>query len=348
MRNGMHKEVLVAGGGGFLGSHLCDALLAQGARVTCIDNFLTGRRRNLRRLERESRFELVEIDVINPLPASLMRKGRAFDAVYNLACAASPPLYQADPEHTLLTSVLGTRHLLRLAERHDARFLLASTSEIYGDPHVHPQTEHYWGHVNPIGPRACYDEGKRAAETLTFDYARGGRGEVRVARIFNTYGPRLPAEDGRVVSNVISQVLNGQDVTVYGDGSQTRSFCYVNDTVEGLMRLMAHEGPLATPVNLGNPNEITINELVERVLELTRSGARVIRKPLPKDDPRRRRPDISLAQQLLGWEPRTELDQGLRATIDWYRMELEEGERSRQREHSMAGPLRARMLLAGS
>jgi UDP-glucuronate decarboxylase len=310
------KRVLVAGGAGFLGSHLCERLVAEGAQVTCLDNLQTGRRENLKRLRREPRFEFIEADIVDTLPAGLKR--RKFDEVYNLACAASPPLYQRDPEHTLMTSVLGTRHLLRLAEACDARFLISSTSEVYGDPDVHPQQEHYWGNVNCTGPRACYDEGKRAAETLCFDYDRLGRAQVRVARIFNTYGPRLSADDGRVVSNVVSQALLGDDITIYGDGSQTRSFCYVDDLVEGLMALMAYDGPQPGPVNLGNPIELTICELVDKVLALTDSASEVIHQRLPQDDPKRRRPDIAKAEQVLGWRPRTSLELGLRATIAWF------------------------------
>jgi UDP-glucuronate decarboxylase len=315
------KTILVAGGAGFLGSHLCEALVADGHRVIALDNFLTGKKRNLRALERDARFDLVEADVVETLPTRLKRQ--KIDQIYNLACPASPPLYQADPEHTLLTSVLGARHLLQLAEANAARFLLASTSEIYGDPEVHPQPESYRGCVNPIGPRACYDEGKRAAETLTYDYARTGRAEVRVARIFNTYGPRLDADDGRVVSNVISQALAGEDVTVYGDGRQTRSFCYVDDLVDGLVRLMAVRGVAPEPVNLGNPTELTVNELVERVMRLTGSSSRVVRRPLPVDDPKRRRPDVSRAKRLLGWEPTTPVELGLTQTIAWFEAERE-------------------------
>src|SRR3954469_25826268 len=288
MPNERQQEVLVAGGAGFLGSHLCERLIEAGARVTCLDNFQTGERGNLRRLSRLPGFDLVEADIVDPLPAKLLR--RRFDRLYNLAWGASPPLYQADPEHTMLTSVLGTQHLLRFAEATGARLLLSSTSEVYGDPDFHPQAESYWGHVNCTGPRACYDEGKRAAETLCFDYDRLGRAEVRVARIFNTYGPRLRASDGRVVSNVISQALAGDEITVFGDGSQTRSFCYVADTVDGLVRLMDFEGDQPGPVNLGNPIERTILELVDLVLAVTGSRSEVIHQPLPVDDPRRRRP----------------------------------------------------------
>jgi len=310
------KTILVTGGAGFLGSHLCERLIAEGARVVCLDNFLTGNRANLRKLQRNPRFELVEADIVDPLPARVSQ--RSFDEIYNLACAASPPLYQADPEHTLMTSVLGTHHLLKLAHACGARFLLTSTSEVYGDPDVHPQVETYRGNVSCTGPRACYDEGKRAAETLCFDYDRLGRGVVRVARIFNTYGPRLSAEDGRVVSNVVSQALAGEDITIFGDGSQTRSFCYVADTVDGLIRLMALKGPQPGPINIGNPVERTICELVDVILALTGSSSEVVRRPLPVDDPRRRRPDISKAETLLKWSPRTTLEQGLRATIAWF------------------------------
>src|SRR4051812_1063340 len=322
MKNGRRRLVLVAGGAGFLGSHLCDALLTEGAHVVCLDNFRTGRRQNLRHLEREPHFDVLEADVINPFPARLRGARARFDAIFNLACAASPPHYQADPEHTLLTSVVGTHNLLTLAEKTDARFLLASTSEIYGDPEIHPQIENYWGNVNPTGPRACYDEGKRAAETLSFDFERAGRADVRVARVFNTYGPRMRADDGRVVSNVICQALAGEDITVYGDVRQTRSFCYAPDLIDGLMRLMAFEGTLPGPVNLGNPVELTVGDLVERALALTGSQSVVVTRPLPVDDPRRRRPDIARAAKFLGWTPRTPLEKGLKATITWFAAEV--------------------------
>jgi nucleoside-diphosphate-sugar epimerase/spore maturation protein CgeB len=312
------KTALVTGGAGFIGSHICDALIAEGARVVCLDNLLTGRRDNIRHLERESRFELVESDVIDALPFRL-RSGRVpFTHVYHLACAASPPHYQADPEHTMLTNVIGTRNMLQLAEDNGARLLLSSTSEVYGDPEVHPQPEDYRGWVSCTGPRACYDEGKRAAETLAFDYLRTRRGDVRVARIFNTYGPRMRPDDGRVVSNVICQALAGEDITIYGDGSQTRSFCYVSDLVDGLLRLMESERAVGMPVNLGNPNELTVAELVERVIALTGSRSRVVQRPLPEDDPRRRKPDIARARELLGWSPKVNLQQGLEATIAWF------------------------------
>jgi UDP-glucuronate decarboxylase len=322
MKNGKSKHVLVAGGAGFLGSHLCDALLSEGAHVVALDNFQTGRKQNLRHLEREPRFDLIDSDIIKPLPARLRSKRVKFDEVYNLACAASPPHYQADPEHTMLTSVVGTHNLLTFSEEIGARFFLASTSEIYGDPEVHPQTESYWGNVNPTGPRACYDEGKRAAETLTFDFDRSGRADVRVARIFNTYGPRMRADDGRVVSNVICQALAGEDITIYGDGSQTRSFCYVSDLVDGFLRLMAYQGPFPGAVNLGNPVELTVGDLAEKVLAMTGSSSRIVTRPLPVDDPRRRRPDITRAKQLLGWSPRTSLEVGLKSTIAWFSDEM--------------------------
>jgi UDP-glucuronate decarboxylase len=315
---GTPKTALVTGGAGFIGSHICDALIAEGARVVCLDNFMTGRRDNIAHLERERRFELLECDVIDRLPFRI-RSGRTpFTHIYHLACAASPPHYQADPEHTMLTNVIGTRNMLHLAEDTGARLLLTSTSEVYGDPEVHPQSEDYRGWVSCTGPRACYDEGKRAAETLAFDYLRTGRSDVRVARIFNTYGPRMRPDDGRVVSNIICQALAGEDVTVYGDGSQTRSFCYVSDLVDGLMRLMASDAAAGMPVNLGNPVELTVADLVQRVLALTGSRSRVVNRPLPEDDPRRRKPDISRAGALLGWRPKVALQQGLEATIAWF------------------------------
>ncbi|MGU3537928.1 UDP-glucuronic acid decarboxylase family protein [Methylobacterium sp. A54F] len=317
MRQSRDGRVLVAGGAGFIGSHLVDALLGEGARVVCLDNLLTGRRVNLAHLAREPRFELVEADVTEALPA-LPR----FERIFNLACAASPPHYQADPLHTMLTSVVGTNRLLERARADGARFLQASTSEVYGDPEVHPQRESYWGHVNPTGPRACYDEGKRSAEALTFDFERCHGTDVRVARIFNTYGPRMRADDGRVVSNVVCQALAGEDITVYGDGRQTRSFCYVSDLVDGLMRLMRREASPGGPVNLGNPHEITVCELVEEVIALTGTRSRVVRRPLPVDDPTRRRPDITRAGTLLGWAPQVDLEAGLAATIAWFAREI--------------------------
>jgi len=323
VRTANSKIALVAGGSGFIGSHLVDALLAEGATVVCLDSFTTGRPGNLRHLHGESRFDFVEADVIDELPAAVSR--RRFSHVYNLACAASPPHYQMDPEHTMLTNVVGTRNLLRLAEEKGARFLLTSTSEVYGDPEQHPQTESYRGWVNCTGPRACYDEGKRAAETLAFDFQRLRRADVRVARLFNTYGPRMRPDDGRVVSNVICQALAGEDVTIYGDGSQTRSFCYVSDLVDGLMRLMASD-VRDGPVNLGNPVELTVSDLAERVLRMTGSRSRISYRPLPIDDPRRRRPDIGRAKALLGWEPKVTLQQGLEATAAWFAQERDSAE----------------------
>ncbi|NUR56298.1 MAG: SDR family NAD(P)-dependent oxidoreductase [Acidobacteria bacterium] len=310
--------VLVTGGAGFIGSNLCDRLIDEGARVICVDSLQTGRADNLAQHEREPRFEFVEHDVIDKLPQWL-RGGRVkFTHIYHLACAASPPHYQADPEHTMLTCVVGTRNLLTLAEETGARLLLSSTSEVYGDPEVHPQTEDYRGWVNCTGPRACYDEGKRAAETLAFDFLRSRRADVRVARIFNTYGPRMRCDDGRVVSNVVCQALSGEDITVYGDGSQTRSFCYVDDLVEGLCRLMRSDRAAGMPVNLGNPSELTVRDLVNLVLAMTGSSSGIVRMPLPEDDPRRRKPDISRARELLGWQPEVDLRQGLKATIRWF------------------------------
>jgi UDP-glucuronate decarboxylase len=307
------RRVLVAGGAGFIGSHLCEALLGRGHEVVCLDSFLTGTPDNIRLLQENARFRLVRSDVIDPLPASLR-----VDAVCNLACAASPPHYQADPVHTMLTSVMGTRNLLALAADSGARFLQASTSEVYGDPEVHPQTETYLGSVNPTGPRACYDEGKRAAEALCFDYRRAGRVDVRVARIFNTYGPRMRADDGRVISNLVTQALAGVDITLYGSGEQTRSFCYIDDLVDGLLRLLNAEEAPAGPINLGNPQEITVRQLADRVLQMTGSFSRVVYRPLPIDDPRRRCPDISLAGLLLRWAPKVPLDVGLSRTIAWF------------------------------
>jgi len=306
-------RVLVAGAAGFIGSHLCDALLARGMSVVGVDSFYTGAPGNIAHLKDHPRFAMHRADIIDPLPLSL----RA-DLIFNLACAASPPHYQADPVHTMLTSVMGTRNLLALASDCGARLVLASTSEVYGDPMVHPQVESYCGNVNPTGPRACYDEGKRAAETLCFDYLRAGRADVRVARIFNTYGPRMRPDDGRVVSNMITQALGGADITIYGNGSQTRSFCYVDDLLDGLLRLALGEGPIAQPINLGNPSEITVRELADLVRDLTDARSGVVEMPLPADDPKRRRPDIAAARRLLGWQPGVSLEQGLERTIAWF------------------------------
>jgi UDP-glucuronate decarboxylase len=310
------KVALVTGGAGFIGSHLCDRLIADGVRVVCLDNLMTGRRDNLSRLAGERAFDFIEHDVIEPLPAWLCRAG--ITRIYHFACAASPDHYRGDPEHTMLTNVAGTRHVLRLAEQTGARLLLASTSEVYGDPEVHPQTEEYAGLVNCTGPRACYDEGNRAAEALTFDFHRHQRADVRVARIFNTYGPRMRCDDGRVISNLACQALSGGDITIYGDGSQTRSFCFIADMVEGLTRLMECRAAQGLPINLGNPEELSILALAKRIIELTASRSQIIRRPLPTDDPRRRKPDISRALMLLGWRPEVGLEEGLTATIEWF------------------------------
>jgi UDP-glucuronate decarboxylase len=309
----MHLEmrVLITGGAGFLGSHLCDRLLADGANVICVDNFFTGAKRNIDHLLDHHRFELIRHDVTFPLYIEV-------DQIYNLACPASPIHYQHDPVQTTKTSVHGAINMLGLAKRLRARILQASTSEVYGDPSVHPQTENYWGHVNPIGPRSCYDEGKRCAETLFFDYWRQHRLQIKVARIFNTYGPRMHPNDGRVVSNFIVQALLGRDITLYGDGSQTRSFCYVDDLIDGLVRLMATRAEVTGPVNIGNPSEFSMLELAKMVIDLTGSHSHIAHRPRPQDDPEQRRPDISRAQDLLDWKPRTMLRDGLARTIAYF------------------------------
>ena len=316
MTNPTNERVLVTGGAGFLGSHLCERLLERGAEVVCLDNLQTGSESNLTAAANHAGFTFIRADIVDPLPASVTEQ--TFHTIYNLACAASPPAYQHDPEHTMLTCVVGTLNTLKLAERCNARLLFTSTSEIYGDPLVHPQGEDYRGNVNPIGPRACYDEGKRAAETLCFDYERLGKVSVRVARIFNTYGPRLNPEDGRVVSNFCVQSLAGDPLTIYGDGEQTRSFCYVDDQIRGLMLLADHHGEQPGPINIGNPNEITIRELADRVQDITGRASPLIQLPLPKDDPQRRKPVIDRARDVLGWEPEVALADGLRTTIDWF------------------------------
>jgi UDP-glucuronate decarboxylase len=305
------KRVLVTGGAGFLGSHLCDRLLRQGHEVLCVDNFFTGAKRNVAHLHDEPHFELVRHDVTFPLYVEV-------DEIYNLACPASPIHYQTDPVQTTKTSVHGAINVLGLAKRLRARIFQASTSEVYGDPTVHPQPESYWGHVNPVGVRSCYDEGKRCAETLFFDYHRQHGLPIKVARIFNTYGPRMHPRDGRVVSNFIVSALRGEPLVLYGDGSQTRAFCYVDDLIEGVVRLMESPEALTGPVNLGNPVESTVAELAEQVLELTGSSSELRRAPLPSDDPVRRCPDISLARRELGWEPRTPLAEGLKSTIEYF------------------------------
>jgi UDP-glucuronate decarboxylase len=307
------ETVLVAGGAGFLGSHLCEALLEAGSRVICLDNFLTGRMENVDSILDHPRFRLIEHDICQP-----MKIDGPLDRIFNLACAASPPRYQADPVHTTRTCVVGTLNLLDLAARHQARFLQASTSEIYGDPERHPQSEDYVGHVNCTGPRACYDEGKRAAETVCFDYLRAGRVDVRVARIFNTYGPRMDPADGRIVSNLIMQALEGKPLTIFGDGRQTRSFCYVSDLIDGLIRLMRVEPNPRLPINLGNPGEFSILQLAEVVGTLTGRRSPLKFLPLPQDDPRRRQPDISRAKTVLNWSPKVPLKQGLVKTIGYF------------------------------
>ena len=305
------RQVLVTGGAGFLGSHLCDALIAQDWSVICLDNFYTGNRQNVTHLRDHPRFEMIRHDVTFPIYLEV-------DQIYNLACAASPIHYQFDPVQTTKSSVHGAINMLGLAKRVKARILQASTSEVYGDPDVHPQPESYWGRVNPIGPRACYDEGKRCAETLFFDYHRQHRLLVKVARIFNTYGPRMHPNDGRVVSNFIRQALLGEPITIFGDGEQTRSFCYVSDLIDGLVRLMGTRDDFTGPVNIGNPNDFTMIELAERVLELTGSKSKLVREPAPIDDPRQRKPDISLAGRELGWQPKVQLEEGLRRTIEYF------------------------------
>jgi len=307
-------RILVTGGAGFLGSHLCERLLREKHEVVCVDNFFTGRRRNLHPYLGNPDFEVVRHDVIEPILLEV-------DRIYHLACPASPVHYQYNPVKTIKTNVLGTHNMLGLAKRTRARFLLASTSEVYGDPKVHPQTEDYWGNVNPIGIRSCYDEGKRVAETFTMDYHRQSRVDVRIVRIFNTYGPRMLADDGRVVSNFIVQALRGDAITVYGDGSQTRSFCFVDDLVDGLVRMMENEGFIG-PVNLGNPREFTILDLAKKIIAMTGSRSKIVQKPLPSDDPTQRQPDITLAQQRLGWQPKMDVDEGLKMTIDYFRKEL--------------------------
>ncbi|MEY1590881.1 UDP-glucuronic acid decarboxylase family protein [Burkholderia sp. Bmkn7] len=310
------QRVLVTGGAGFLGSYVCERLVMEGASVTCIDSLLTGRKLNVADLKASGRFEFVKGDVSLGLPQLQV------DEIWNLACAASPPTYQIDPVHTMMTNVLGTHHCLALARKTGARVFQASTSEIYGDPAVHPQTETYRGNVNTIGPRACYDEGKRAAEALCYDYYRMHGIDVRVARIFNTYGPRMSPRDGRVVSNFIVRALNGAPLEIYGDGMQTRSFCFATDLVDGFFCLMSAERNIGTPVNLGNPDEFTMLELAEKVLAMTGSKSEILFRPLPIDDPHQRRPDISIAAAELGWRPAVDLDEGLRRTVDYFSREL--------------------------
>ena len=305
------KRTLVTGGAGFLGSHLIDRLLARGDEVLCVDNLFTGDKRNIEHLNGNARFEFIRHDVAFPLYVEV-------DEIYNLACPASPNHYQHDPVQTTKTSVLGAINMLGLAKRLRVPIFQASTSEVYGDPTVHPQREDYWGNVNPIGPRSCYDEGKRCAETLFFDYGRQHGLPVKVARIFNTYGPRMHPADGRVVSNFIVQALKGEEITLYGDGSQTRSFCYYEDLIEGFLRLMGSPAEVVGPINLGNPNEFTIRELAEQVIDLTGSPSTLAFRPLPQDDPTQRQPDITRARDLLGWEPKVQLREGLTQTIAYF------------------------------
>jgi UDP-glucuronate decarboxylase len=307
----LERRVLISGGAGFLGSHLADRLLERGHQVLCVDNFFTGTRRNIEHLLDHKRFELLRHDITHPLFVEV-------DEIFNLACPASPIHYQRDPVQTTKTSVLGAINMLGLAKRLKLKILQASTSEVYGDPSVHPQTEAYWGHVNPIGPRSCYDEGKRCAETLFFDYWRQHRLQIKVARIFNTYGPRTHPNDGRVVSSFIVQALLNQDITVFGDGEQTRSFCYVDDLIRGLVSLMETQPDVIGPVNLGNPDEFTMRQLAELVLDLTGSRSKIVHRPLPQDDPRQRKPDISEAERVLGWRPAVALKEGLTKTIPYF------------------------------
>jgi UDP-glucuronate decarboxylase len=311
MKNLMRKRIIVTGGAGFLGSHLCERLLNDGHEVLAVDNFFTGRRANVEHLLDNKHFELMRHDVTFPLNVE-------GDEIYNLACPASPVHYQFDPVQTTKTSVHGAINVLGLAKRLKAKVFQASTSEVYGDPEVHPQPESYWGKVNPIGIRSCYDEGKRCAETLFFDYYRQYKLQIKVARIFNTYGPRMHPNDGRVVSNFIMQALQGEDITIYGDGSQTRSFCYCDDLIDGFVRLMDTSDEVTGPINIGNPGEFTIKELAEKVIQMTNSNSKLIFLPLPSDDPKQRRPDITIAKEVLGWEPKIHLEEGLTKTIAYF------------------------------
>lgn len=305
------KKILVTGGAGFLGSHLCNKLLEQGNHVLCVDNYFTGNKNNIVHLISNPFFEIIRQDVCFPLYVEV-------DEIYNLACPASPKYYQHDPIQTTKTSILGAYNLLGLAKRTGAKILQASTSEIYGDPIVHPQPETYWGNVNPIGIRSCYDEGKRAAETLFMDYYRQHNVNIKIIRIFNTFGPKMAVDDGRVVSNFINQAIRGNDITIYGDGSQTRSFCYVDDLINGIIAMMASDDNIIGPINLGNPSEFTMLELAQKVIEFTNSHSKIIHLPLPEDDPKQRKPDITLAKELLNWEPKYDFDKGLEATIKYF------------------------------
>jgi UDP-glucuronate decarboxylase len=310
----MPMKIIVTGGAGFIGSHLCKRMIEIGQRVVCIDNLVTGNKKNVEGLLENKDFEFLEHDITNPLDIS------GIDQIYNLACPASPPQYQKDPVFTLKTSVIGSFNLLELARKNNCRILQASTSEVYGNPTIHPQPESYWGSVNPIGIRSCYDEGKRAAETLFFDYQRTRGLDIRVVRIFNTYGPNMDPGDGRVVSNFVSQALRNDDLTVYGDGTQTRSFQYIDDLIEGLFVMMEKDKGFSGPVNMGNPDEFTVKELAEKVLEMIpESQSKLIYQPLPEDDPKQRKPDISLAKEKLGWQPKVKLENGLKKTIEYFR-----------------------------
>ena len=317
MDNYHRKRILITGGAGFLGSHLCERLLKEGNEIFCLDNFFTGTKENIAHLISDPYFEVIRHDVEFPLHLEV-------DEIYNLACPASPPHYQHNPIHTNKTSVLGAINMLGLAKRNNAKIMQASTSEVYGDPHVHPQTEDYWGNVNPIGIRSCYDEGKRCAETLFFDYYREHNLKIKVARIFNTYGPNMHPNDGRVVSNFIIQALKGEDITIYGDGTQSRSFCFVDELIDGFIRLMASDD-FTGPVNLGNPVEFTIKELAEKIIEMTNSKSKLSLNPLPQDDPKQRQPDITLAKKELDWEPKIKLEQGLKTTIEYFDNLIKEG-----------------------
>lgn len=313
----MKKRVLVTGGAGFIGSNLCKELLTRGAHVICLDNFFTGSKDNIEQLLTNPNFELVEHDIINPFDIEV-------DEIYNLACPASPPHYQYDPIKTLKTSVLGIMNILELAKKYNAKVLQASTSEVYGDPLQHPQSESYWGNVNPIGIRSCYDEGKRVAETFIMDYHRHANVDIRIVRIFNTYGPNMDINDGRVVSNFIVQALKGEDITIYGDGSQTRSFCYVDDLVSGMIAMMENQEGFIGPVNLGNPSEFTIKDFSKLVLDKTNSSSSLVYKELPSDDPTRRKPNITLAKEQLNWEPKINIEKGLEKTIDYFSKKIKE------------------------
>lgn len=318
MDNYHRKRILITGGAGFLGSHLSERLLKEGNEIFCLDNFFTGTKENVAHLIDDPYFEIIRHDVEFPLHIEV-------DEIYNLACPASPPHYQHNPIHTNKTSVLGAINMLGLAKRQNAKIMQASTSEVYGDPHVHPQTENYWGNVNPIGIRSCYDEGKRCAETLFFDYHRQHDLKIKVARIFNTYGPNMHPNDGRVVSNFIIQALKGEDITIYGDGSQSRSFCFVDELIDGFIRLMASDDSFTGPVNLGNPVEFTIKELAEKIIEMTGSKSKLSLNPLPQDDPKQRQPSIELAKKELGWEPKIKLKEGLKTTIAYFDKLIKEG-----------------------